>query len=306
MDNWSEFLTEFRGQVSNDPEWPKKQLNIRLSDVSKQLGTNVLLYFSAFLQRPDFYETSMTSEDINGLMNAFHEIDNDKGLAVIMHTPGGELASVEQFTQCINSYFDKVTIIVPAICMSAGSMFALSCDNIIISKIGQLGPTDPQISVPGRGSFSVKDIKQQFDEARTAILDNTQAAHVWAPIISTYGPALYQRASMIEGYAQDRIKEWLKNKGKSKEQIAKIAEVFHNKPSIHAQRIDYDILKDKSMGLEVELLEEHPLLEEKVMEIYHLATIICESSATAKMIIGGGEQSAWFKPLPVIQASPVA
>lgn len=123
-----------------------------------------------------------------------------------MHTPGGDLGSVESIAKYIHSMFKKVTVIVPVMSMSAGAMFSLSCDKIIISKAGQLGPTDPLIPV-ARRYFSVKEIIAQFNKAQSDILENVQAAHLWAPIMQAYGPALQQQALNVERYA----KKWSGN-----------------------------------------------------------------------------------------------
>lgn len=299
MSNWTQLFDEWNKQKANGSErrWLLVQLRKNLSAVSAHLSdTNVLLYFSAFLQKPnpDLY-TQMMQEDINPIMNALYQMDYQKNLAVILHTPGGDLSAVEPITKYIHSKFEKVTVIVPTMCMSAGSMFALSCDNIIISRAGQLGPTDPQMLLPGRGFFSVKEIRQQFDEARNAIMEDARAAHVWAPILAAYGPALYTRASNIENYAQTKIREWLKNKGKSEQQIELILKVFHDEPKFHGQRIDYDIMSDGSMGLNVKLLEENQSLQNAVMQSYHLATIWVETSPTIKIVMNHTLKNTWVK-----------
>jgi len=278
---------------SNNEAWLENKLSDLLSDISARLqGANVLLYFSAFFQKPDSEDVQMMPEDINGIMNAFHKMDASKGLVLILHTPGGDMAAAEQIIDYIHSKFDRVTAIVPVMCMSAGSMLALSCDEIIISKAGQLGPTDPQIS----GRYSAKDIIGQFEAARDDILFDTRQTHLWTPILKSYGPLLYMEAVKAEAYAKTKIAAWLKQKGKSGSEIEAILRVFYENSNYHGERIDY--LDMKQLGMNVTLLEEDQKLQDTVMQAYHVATIQFEVSPTAKIVLGNiweNPHSSWVK-----------
>lgn len=292
MDEWAELSPE------EIIPWVRGNLQKNLSEVSKLMeGANVLMYFSAFLQQPKSKDTSMEGEDINGIMSALHGMDFEKNLAVILHTPGGDVRAAEQIISYIHSKFKKVTAIVPVISMSAGSMFALSCDEIIISRAGQLGPTDPQIRTP-QGFFSVKDVIDQFDLARHSIIKNPTEAHVWAPILQSYSPALHRYATRVEAYANTKIREWLKKKGKNDTQVESILKVFHEKPHFHGERIDYEVLSDKSidMNLQVSLLEDNQNLQNAVLQAYHTATLFAGTTMTKMIINDSG--NAWLKVIP--------
>ena len=295
MANWSEILEQWnKYSPAKQNEWIWNEFRNNFSNVSDALeGANILFYFSAFLQKPtiDPASTQMMGEDINGVMNALYGMDFNKNLAVILHTPGGDLSAVETITEYIHSKFKEVTVIVPVMSMSAGTMFALSCDKIIISKAGQLGPTDPQI-IMSSGAFSVKEIIAQFNKARDDILENIDAARVWAPILQTYGPALHEQSSKIEEYAITVIKKWLKNKNRDDSSINNIVEIFHDSPNFHGQRIGYNDLQN--LGLNVSLLEDSQTLQNSVMGLYHLATIHAENSPMTKMIMSNKMQS-WVK-----------
>ena len=67
----------------------------------------------------------------------------------------------------------------------------MACDNIIMGRQSQLGPTDPQLIV-GDIAFSAHSIVQQFEEAKNDIEKSPVLAHAWAPILQSFGPALLQ------------------------------------------------------------------------------------------------------------------
>ena len=71
-------------------------------------------------------------------------------LAVILDTPGGIVEVVERMVTTIRFMYDDLTIVVPNQAMSAGTIFALSADRIMMDHLSCLGPIDPQIEKDGK------------------------------------------------------------------------------------------------------------------------------------------------------------
>lgn len=293
MANLSELRSEWEQRSGRErEEWFDSQMIKALSRVSTRLNNaNVVLYFSACLHKHEYVNTGMRMEDIDGWMNVFYKMDFEKELVVIMHTLGGNSAAVELISEYIHSKFKKVTVVVPVACMSMGAMFCLSCDEIIISRAGQLGPIDLQIPT-GQRQVSVKDIIAEFNRARSDILKNERAEHVWTPILQTYGPGLYELAVNLERHTKEKVKEWLQRKEKKSEEADEIVKFFHDLPDFHAQRIGYESIRN--LGLNVRLLEDKQELQDATMEAYHLATIGVENSGIVKFITSNTGQS-WAK-----------
>lgn len=286
MPAWSEFNEGFL-QAENQLEWLGEKFRRYFLEVASTLSGNVLLYFSAYMQSPRAENIGIRDEDINGVMNALHGMGFDEPLTVIMHTPGGSVGAVESITEYIHSKYkdQKVTAVIPVAAMSAGTMFALSCDEIIISKAGQLGPIDSHIPVRRR-RYSVLDIIQQFKR-----IQEDPANPIWGPILESYSPALLQQVLKAEAYSKEMVERWLERKkliipkGEAKKQaIKKILRSLHDEPKAHSKRIGYEELK--KLNLDVKLLEENQALQDAVMSIYHLATIRAENFPISKMIVG--------------------
>ena len=66
-------------------------------------------------------------------------------IAVILDTPGGVVEVVERMVVALRHAYGDVTVIVPDRAMSAGTIFALSADRIMMDYLSCLGPVDPQI-----------------------------------------------------------------------------------------------------------------------------------------------------------------
>ena len=57
---------------------------------------------------------------------------------------------VERVVTTIRFMYEDLTIVVPDQAMSAGTIFALSADRIMMDHLSCLGPIDPQIAKDGK------------------------------------------------------------------------------------------------------------------------------------------------------------
>lgn len=160
-----------------------------LAALHRLTGRNVVVYYSAFLQRqgPEhFFSTQINDEDKHGFMAVFAGLDFDRGLDLVLHSPGGEVAATESIIDYLRSKFGSdIRTIVPQISMSGGTIIAVAGRQIVMGRHSNLGPIDPQIG--GRPAFA---ILQEFERAREEITANPSAALLWQPILQQYGPTL--------------------------------------------------------------------------------------------------------------------
>ena len=60
------------------------------------------------------------------MMATIHKMDRKKGLDLILHTPGGDMAATKSLVDYLRIMFEgNVRAIVPQIAMSGGTMIAL-------------------------------------------------------------------------------------------------------------------------------------------------------------------------------------
>lgn len=94
MPNWKDILDELCEQGSTHDIIRRKYL-LKLHEIT---GRNVIAYYSGFLQkkiRELQGELGINDNDKNGFMTTIHKLDSSKGLDLILHTPGGEVAATE-------------------------------------------------------------------------------------------------------------------------------------------------------------------------------------------------------------------
>ena len=75
----------------------------------KRNGSNIIVYASSFLQKPTIqpYLTQLTSEEINGFMAVMRGMDWEKGLTLVLHTPGGSINAAETIVSYLHQKFQN-------------------------------------------------------------------------------------------------------------------------------------------------------------------------------------------------------
>ncbi len=97
-----------------------------LLEIHNKTDRNVIAYYSGRLKRGIAIDVIVNDKDKNAFMVNIHKLDRTKGLDLILHTPGGDLAATESIVDYLNQMFGNyVRAIIPQISMSAGTMMAL-------------------------------------------------------------------------------------------------------------------------------------------------------------------------------------
>jgi len=301
MASWNELTTEYQALPAEKKNtYLPERIQTALSAISQiRGGTNVLLYGSAFLQKPAVAATftQIMPEDINGFMSTMYGMNWDAGLTLVLHTPGGVTTAAQTIVSYLLSKFKFIEVIVPTFAMSAGTMISLASQKIVMGRQSQLGPIDPQMPVNGK-YVSAQSILEQFKTAHDEILANPVAAHVWAPILQTIGPALLHEAKNSTEYGKTMVKEWMTQRmfagqADADEKAAAAADHFGtaSKHKDHGRRIDRD---EASQYVVTEQLEDDQTLQEHVLTAYHLMTIVFEQSMATK-IMATSHNRLWIK-----------
>lgn len=147
-----------------------------------------------------------------------------KQIDIVIATPGGSGEQVNKFVDKLRPRFDKVRFIIPDAAMSAGTIFAMSGDEIIMTENSYIGPIDPQVPnkdgifVPAQSILALIDeIKdkgnkalsrgQQPDWTDLQILHKMDTKDIGAAVMaSRYSIELVQ--TYLEKY---KLKNWTKH-----------------------------------------------------------------------------------------------
>jgi Serine dehydrogenase proteinase len=138
-----------------------------------------------------FYYGPIHDSIENPFRDALEELNDSlpkkNRLCIILNTPGGSAESVEILVTITRFHYNEVYFIVPDSAYSAGTIFCMSGDKIIMDYSSSLGPIDPQVFngtnwVPALGYLDkVKEIidksmKGKVSEAEIMMLSNLDLA----------------------------------------------------------------------------------------------------------------------------------
>ncbi len=302
MPNWKEVLDEIQAEANKGT--PNALDVIRrkyLLEIQKKTGRNVIAYYSGWLQRGNAIDVIVNDKDKNAFMVNIHKLDRAKGLDLILHTPGGDLAATESIVDYLNQMFgNDVRAIIPQISMSAGTMMALSCKEIIMGKQSNLGPIDPQM-----GGVACQAVLDEFQKAKDDIKANPQAAPLWQVIISKYHPTFLGSCQNSIEWSEKLAFDWLKrnmcNGDETKTKKILIEFSDHKTNKSHARHISKD--KCKEIGVSIVDMENDNDLQDLILTVHHSFMHTFAHSAATK-IVENHLGVAYIESLP-IQAQPV-
>jgi ClpP class serine protease len=282
MANWNEILNEIQA-FGSTYDVVRRNYLAKLYELTDR---NIIIYYSGWLQKPGIAGIELNDDDKNGFMNAIHGLDKSKGLDLFLHTPGGETAATESLVDYLRSIFGtNIRAIIPQLALSAGTMIACACNQIVMGKHSSLGPIDPQLyqGIPAHG------VIEEFNRAYEEIKADPFKAEVWRPIIAKYSPTLIGECEKAISWSKEMVKEWLlsgmlRDEENNEQIVDKIIKDLsdHALTKSHARHISYS--KAKDIGLKVSLLEDDPKLQGAVLSVHHSCIHTLSSTGAYKII----------------------
>lgn len=290
MPDWSEIEKEIIDEIAK--EKPLKEIFDRirykyLKALHENTGRNIIVYYSSWLTRPSLNEkgiAGINDNDMNGFMTTVHGLDRSKGLDLILHTPGGNLAATESIVEYLRSMFDDIRAVVPQIAMSTGTMIACACRQILMGKHSSLGPIDPEIDGV-RAAFAVEEFRRAYKE----IQEDPARAQIWNPILSQYNPTRITECEKAIEWVDKTLKNWLltrmlQGKKDAKEKAETIRQELIDPGVTKSHSRHISIAKCEEIGLEVERLEDDQELQDAVLSVHHAYMHFLTTANSAKII----------------------
>lgn len=278
MPSWSQVLADIDNHAAN-PNYIQDLRMQYLSKIASITGRNVITYYSGWLRIKDNEDVSITDADKNAFMNAVHGLDRSKGLDLILHTPGGDIAATESIVSYLQQLFNgDIRAIVPQISMSAGTMIAMSCKEIIMGKQSSLGPIDPQL-----GGVACQAVIDEFKRAVHEVGVNPASLGLWQVIISKYHPTFLTSCEDAISWSEELATKWLQAVNPSID-ISVVKDVFlnHTHSYSHSRHISFQDCK--AAGLNVVELESDQELQDAVLSLHHCYMIIMERLSLVKFV----------------------
>ena len=143
------------------------------ADIQKIRGCPLLIYAGNTVNAGVGSLAAITTDDDLPFIEMIQNVpDGIEKVDILIATPGGMGHQVAQFVETTRRRFSDVTFIVPHVAMSAGTIWILSGNDIIMDERAYIGPIDPQV-IGKNGQFLplqslqvlVKEIQERGEKA---------------------------------------------------------------------------------------------------------------------------------------------
>lgn len=286
MPNWNDVFKAIQKSVTNgSPEAVDTYRLKALKKLHEKTQRNIIAYYSGWLSRPGVQLLGINDEDMNGFMNAVYGLDKTVGLDLILHTPGGSIASAESIVNYLHLMFHKdIRVIVPQVAMSAGTMIACSSREIILGKQSSLGPIDPQLrDLPAQG------VLNEFKQALKEVKLDPDAIQAWRCILQQYHPTFLgqcqQAIDWTKAFVADQLREVMfKDDPDAVVKSQRIVDGLSDADEHKSHERHIPIAKCRDLGLNVVALEDDEELQELVLTVHHCYMFVLMNTGTFKII----------------------
>ena len=254
----------------------RSHLDWFLNNIEEAMGANVVAVVSPILPGLD-----------RRLRDAIETVQDRKAsIAVILDTPGGIVEVVERMVATLRSHYKDMTVIVPDRAMSAGTIFALSADRIMMDYFSCLGPIDPQIEKDDRLVPALSYLNQ-FERLNRKAENGSLTAAEYALLSKLDLGELYQFEQarelsvelLVKWLSRYKFKGWNTTESRSievtdemrEERAQQIADLLNDTARwhSHARGIDARTLREE-VGLRIDSLSDEPKLHRSVGSYFDL------------------------------------
>ena len=244
--------------------------------LAKSLNSSLLCLFF-----PD--QSVLSKEHAVTVYDLFRENGSVDDLALFLHSEGGDIASAYDIISLCRHYAKgRIIALVPQWAMSAATLIALGADELIISKIGKLGPLDPVVNHPKHGWIPVRAITDiprvlaqdlhQFQGSGGELPPDRmiaiKAEAIIRPMAQQADPYIHAAFALTPEVAKKYGEKVLAAKKVSREKCAKCLDYLIHAYPIHGFELDARELKENPTFKDVvKVSEPSKAVEDHMMDL---------------------------------------
>lgn len=203
------FQTLIEQQPTLSPQQVRQQRVELIQRIQKLRGRPLVVYATNIEISGPGIPTFIHPQDIVPLSEILDSVEG-KELDFLLETPGGLAEVTVDIVNLLRPRFDHVAFIVPHFAMSAGTILAMSGDEILMDHRSSLGAIDPQFMgsdgrpQPAQAMLAgIETIKKQVDA------NNGNLHPVYIPILRNVDPGKLQSANNASELSRRLVSDWL-------------------------------------------------------------------------------------------------
>lgn len=150
-----------------------------------------------------------------------YDADPGQDLHFLLYTPGGDGETAVRLVRSAQARCRKLTVVVPDLAKSAGTLLALGAHHILMGPTSDLGPVDPQFQLPDGSLASAKAIIAAVEEASEKVQQAPDTYPIHASLLSDVTALMLQQARAALARSDDLLEEALRsNPDRTDEDVA--------------------------------------------------------------------------------------
>ncbi len=276
----------------------QEELQRLIGEYNKKTERYLFVYASDITKgRTRGVDVSLVQDDFYNIQDILREVDQEK-LDFYIETPGGSGEAAEEIAKFLRKKFKEVNFVIAGEAKSAGTILALSGDNIHMTDTGSLGPIDAQVKI-GRTVVSAHDYKEWVDNKRIEAQKNGALNPFDAVMVAQISPGEIGAIINSLEFAKDLVTDWLekykfknwtvtKDKGevvdtnKKKTRAKEVADLLcnHTEWRTHGRSLK---IEDFEGLLQIERIDNNTDLADIVYRIKTVIRLIFDMSTTYKL-----------------------
>jgi len=180
---------------------------VQLQRISVLRGKGIIVYAADQTKNLREISTIMDYSDIVPFQDQLSLVAGNE-IDIIIETPGGIAEVAEDIVRITRSRFEKVGMIVPGWAKSAGTIFVMAGDEILMGATSALGPIDPQIAFNGK-RLPADAFLEGLTKIKAEVQNMGKLNPAYIPILQNISPGEIQNCENAKAFSTSLVKQWL-------------------------------------------------------------------------------------------------
>ena len=200
-------FTEYINKKMNIDELTAERKRL-LKLISNLRGGRDLFVYAADINKSDL-PNSIINDDVLPISDLLSTLSGN-AVDIILETGGGSAEATEDIVKMVRAKYDDVAFIIPGTAKSAGTIMAMSGNDILMEPLSSLGPIDAQIRFKGE-VISGDALIEGLEKIKEEIIKKGSMNQALYPILQNITPGDLQHADNAMAIAKTLVTEWLTN-----------------------------------------------------------------------------------------------
>ncbi len=201
------YYTEYIEKRMNSQQLDVERME-KLSRIAEIRKRDVLVFAASTKRLPMQVPRMIDHDDLLPIKDQLAKLKGS-ALDIVLVTEGGRAEAVEAIVRLLRGRYGDIGFIIPGRAMSAGTILAMSGDEILMSHESSLGPIDAQVSHRGN-IISAQALIDGVQKIKEEVVDaNNKLNAAYFPILAGVSPGDLEHCRNGLDFAKDLVTDWL-------------------------------------------------------------------------------------------------